>query len=338
MMEKYALELTQSSKNFLYLGKMSTESMLNMLKDDQLEDIAEFMAKKYGLDISSYSKIDKAVTKFIEDAFDMIHNMSQGEKSYLKDIANGVVKPSKFNTTKLMDKVKNNSKITSHYSKWIDDMKDAAGMRGKKQEAWINYMKQMEQDIKKNMSSDAISAIKMYSGNYYCSINAWLRSGGKLADAEEFGVHEELAKKVNKLISEWNKDSIKTTEDYILRRGTDLGDLAGLFMKGDFFANESSLAGKSVEELASMFVGQVGEYKGFTSTSSMYNKGFSGDVECIILLPKGSSGMSILSTSRFGDAEGEFLLNAGTKVVCKGIEKSDGNMASKIRVFLEVLV
>jgi hypothetical protein len=229
-------------------------------------------------------------------------------------------------------------KITSHYSKWIDNMKDAAGMSGKKEEAWIKYMNKMEQEVKKNMSSDAVDAVKLYSGSSYRKINAWLRSGGKLADAEKHGLREDIAKKVKKLISEWKKDSTKTTEDYILRRGTDLGDLAGLFMKGDFSANESSLAGKSVEELASMFVGQVGEYKGFTSTSSMYNRGFDGDVECIILLPKGSSGMSILSTSRFGDSEGEFLLNAGTKVVCKGIEKSDGHLGSTIRVFLEVLV
>ena len=115
------------------------------------------------------------------------------------------MKPSKFNTTKLMDKVKHDSKITSHYSKWIDSMKDAAGMRGEKEKAWIKYMNKMEQEVKKNMSSDAVEAVKLYSGQSYRKINAWLRSGGKLADAEKHGLREDIAKKVKKLISEWKR-------------------------------------------------------------------------------------------------------------------------------------
>lgn len=198
MIEKYSKKFDQSSSGFAYLGKMSTDNMLGSLTDDEIDDIAEWAAKKFGLDISSGSKKDNVVIQWVKDAFSEIDKMSTEEKAHLKNIANGVVKPSKFNTTKLMDKVKHDSKITSHYSKWIDSMKDAAGMRGKKEEAWIKYMNKMEQEVKKNMSSDAVDAIKLYSGSSYRKINAWLRSGGKLADAEKHGLREDIAKKVKK--------------------------------------------------------------------------------------------------------------------------------------------
>ena len=335
MIEKYSLKLKQSSSDFMYLGKMSTDNMLNSLKDDELDDIAQWMAKKFGSDISTGSKKDKAVIQWIKDAFSDIDKMNYDEKNHLKAIANGVVSSSSSSKKSIVSKV--TSKASSTYQKWIGDIKDH-GMQGGKLRNWIDYMKQIESDIKKNLSSEAIDAIETYSGSAYRRINDWLRRGGTDKAAVEAGVSDSLRDSVRKLIKEWGEDAVKMTEDYVLRRGTDVGDLAGLFMTGDFRANRDDLYYKSVDELASMFVGQVGEYKGFTSTSSIYNRGFDGEVEIIMKLPKGSSGMSILSVSRFGDAEGEFLLNAGTKVICKAIEQSDGHNGSKIRVFLEVLV
>ena len=86
-----------------------------------------------------------------------------------------------------------------------------------------------------------------------------------------------------------------------------------------------------------MFAGAVGQYGSFTSTSSIWDRGFSGDVEVVIYAPKGTSASSIMSISNFGTGEGETLLNAGTTVRCIKVEKSDGHKGSDIRVFLEVI-
>jgi hypothetical protein len=110
MIEKYSKKFDQSSSGFAYLGRMSTDNMLGSLTDDEIDDIAEWAAKKFGFDISSSSKKDNVVIQWVKDAFGEIDKMSTEEKAHLKNIANGVVKPSKFNTTKLMDKVKHDSK------------------------------------------------------------------------------------------------------------------------------------------------------------------------------------------------------------------------------------
>ena len=142
---------------------------------------------------------------------------------------------------------------------------------------------------------------------------------------------------INDAIDGLNK--VKLDQDYVLRRGTDVGDLAGLFMQGDFNDNKHSLYDKTAEELNDMFADAVGSYSGFTSTSSLYDRGFSGGVEMLIKAPKGANACSIMSISRYGTDEGETLLIPGTKVKCVGVQKSAaGHMGSKIQVLLEIIV
>ena len=129
---------------------------------------------------------------------------------------------------------------------------------------------------------------------------------------------------------------LKTTESLYLRRGTDLGDLAGL-LPGSFHDNLDKLSNMSVEELNQELSGVVGIYHGFTSTSSLYDRGFSGNVEIIFHAPSGTPASSIMGISNFGTAEGETLLNAETTVRIASIEKSDGHKSSRIRVFMEII-
>ena len=146
-----------------------------------------------------------------------------------------------------------------------------------------------------------------------------------------------MKKQINDAIDGLNK--VKLDRDYVLRRGTDVGDLAGLFMQGDFNDNKSSLYDKTAEELNDMFADAVGSYSAFTSTSSLYDRGFSGNVEMLIKAPKGANACSIMSISRYGTSEGEALLIPGTKVKCIGVQKSvTGHMHSKIQVLLEIIV
>lgn len=69
MIEKYAKQLKQSTTDFMYLGKMSTDNFIDSLYDDEIDDISKWMAKNFGLDVSTGSKKDKAVAKWIEEAF-----------------------------------------------------------------------------------------------------------------------------------------------------------------------------------------------------------------------------------------------------------------------------
>lgn len=183
-----------------------------------------------------------------------------------------------------------------------------------------------------------LRALQKYTGSSYTEMNSYLRYVGSGVSQEEAIVESGISSSQLKAIKGAMKglNSLKTTESLYLRRGTDIGDLAGL-LPGDFLDNKNKLAKMSVWELNQELSGVVGTYQGFTSTSSLYNRGFFGDVEIIFHAPPGTSASSIMSISNFGTGEGETLLNAGTTVRIDSIEKSDGHKGSKIRVFMEII-
>ena len=204
----------------------------------------------------------------------------------------------------------------------------------------VNEMLRIEQSTFGRYTPEQVRALKVYTGSSYEEMNNYLRLVGA-------GVsHSEAVGRVG--INGSQLDAIKlchdalTTQaldrDMVLRRGTDVGDLAGLFMQGNFEDNKNSLQGKSAGELNSMFQGQVGKYLGFTSTSSQWDRGFDDEVEILFHAPKGTPAASIMNISVFGTGEGETLLRDDTTVVCDRIEKSDGHKESKIRVFLRIVV
>lgn len=197
-----------------------------------------------------------------------------------------------------------------------------------KENAWMKLLSEAEK-----------AGIKAYSGSAYESMNKYLRylqQGFDEADAiRKSFITESRLSQLKDAINGLNK--IKLDEDFVLRRGSSIGDIVGLFMQGDYRDNKLLLRGKTAEELNDMFQGAVGNYGAFTSTSSIWDRGFDGDVEYIIYAPKGANASSIMSISRYGTDEGETLLNAGTVVRCTKIEESDGHMGSNIRVFLEII-
>lgn len=212
---------------------------------------------------------------------------------------------------------------------WIDNIKMQTE----------SHMLDLEKESMKIIGEAGRNGIKRYTGSAYHEMNAYLRhlqNGLDEATAiAKSGISSTDLAYVKDAIS--GLDNAKLTEDLVLRRGTDLGDLAGAFMSGDFKTNKSSLYGKSAEELNDMFSGAVGQLGSFTSTSSMWDRGFSGDVEVVFYAPKGTSASSIMSISKYDTGEGETLLNAGTKVRCAKVERSDGHFGSSIRVFMEIL-
>lgn len=183
-----------------------------------------------------------------------------------------------------------------------------------------------------------LKALEKYTGSGYEKMNSYLRYVGSGVSRDEAIRRSDISSSQLKAIEKAMKglNSLKTTESLYLRRGTDIGDLAGL-LPGSFQKNKNKLAKMSVEELNQELSGVVGTYHGFTSTSSLYDRGFVGDVEIIFHAPPGTSASSIMKISEYGTGEGETLLNAGTTVRIASIEKSDGHKGSEIRVFMEII-
>lgn len=214
------------------------------------------------------------------------------------------------------------NKVKFEKEKWLDKIKSQTEeMMLKKEESLFNKLTSTQRD-----------SLRVYSGSAYRRMNGYLR---KKAAGLPSDISDNLLKDIKNCQKALSK--VGFDEDLVLRRGTDLGDLAG-FMAGNFEDNLSKLKTMSLEELKNKFEGTVGSYAGFTSTSSLFDRGFSGSVEMIFYAPKGAAGSSIMKISRFGTAEGETLLNADTKIKILKIEKSDWHLESELRVFAEILI
>ena len=211
------------------------------------------------------------------------------------------------------------------------------------------YMLDMERKAFANLKSTYREGLRTYTGGAYKRINRFLRKMG-LGKAKwgDGSIAKSLEGDIKNAMA--GLRSVSTKETLYLRRGSDFGDLAGL-MGGDFEANNQALRElifnwydnfdtleDAVSHLNRQLEGTVGTFHGFTSTSSLWDRGFPGKVEYIFEAPRNTQGMSIMDISMFGPDEGEFLLNAGTRVKVKKILPSDGHFKSEIRVFLEIIV
>lgn len=239
-----------------------------------------------------------------------------------------------------------NSKIgkVKYKYKTLEEVKKMANAEESKNNAdvsdWIKMVKKnttsgmlaIEDEKRKLLNSDEENALERYTGSYYRTINGYLR---KIASGERIDRDSDMEEIIANMSSGLQK--MKLDADLFVRRGTDVGDLVGLFMTGDFDKNYQKLSRMSADELNTMFQGAIGEYAGFTSTSSIWDRGFSGDVEIVMHLPEGTDAQSIMRISRYGTAEGETLLNHGMRVKCELIEKSDGHEGSDILVFLDII-
>lgn len=297
----YEAKLLQATKNGKYLGKMSKEEFIKLLSASD--------TKKIG-DVDDF--VSQAFTKLGAKSGNSVSTAVKSKASQVESVKKAEVKLSS----------KNESLLNA--------------IRGIKQSE--RYMLSTE-NYKSIWTEDELSAVRGYTGESYHEYNRFYREMAtgehdRAYFVEKYG--EKMVKDIELAAEAMKK--LSTKEDYVLRRGTSLGDIAGLFMQGNYNKNAESLIGKSVEELNAMFNGSVGEYAGFTSTSSLWGRGFNGNVEVIIKAPAGTHGSSIMHISQYGTREGEFLLAPGTKVKCLGIEQSDGHKRSRIRMFLEVIV
>lgn len=351
MIEKYAKQLKQSTSDFMYLGEMSTNNFIDSLYDDEIDDISKWMAKNFGLDVSTGSKKDKAVIKWIKEAFSKIDDMNYSEKDKLKSIANSIVSSSPSSKKNIAKNVENIAKNVANDDKLLNDLLD------KFKNQTIDKMLSIGDKALDGLTDEQFKVLKSYTGNAYTEINDYLR---KIARGERPSawLDKDTIDSIDDAVKAFSK--IKTKEDYALRRGTDADDIFYTFLsdnpsmkekinslvtslEDDLFApgggvNEEKLQ-EHIDEISSLIKGQTGNFASFTSTSSSWDKGFKGDVEYVIDAPKGTAGTSIMSISNFGTSEGEFLLAPGTKVICEKVEAArDGHKRALVKVFLKILV
>lgn len=331
--DKEGLSWQKWYEKYIYSGNgSSTASKVAKTAKPKYND--DFL-KKYGLTKKQVANFD---TFYGDMSFDLFEKLTQ-EFGTPDDMAKWAKEI--YEKHILANVPKSSGKFVGVATKKADDMPASF-------DDWLKMFENQSESVMlkkeaewlKQLGSEAIDGIRMYSGSSYQKINTYLRYISQ-------GFSEEDALKLSKINSYQLKalndarnglNKIKLDQDYIVRRGTDYGDLAGLFMQGDFDKNKLSLTMMMPDELNDMFQGAVGTYAGFTSTSSDYDKGFSGPVEVIIKVPKGGSAVSIMNISNFGTDEGELLLNAGTKVKCLSIKRSSpSHMQSAIQVFLEVI-
>ena len=254
------------------------------------------------------------------------------EEFYAKKVEKVKYKYKAESEVKAMAQANAQALVTSNapeYTQWIE-------MARKNVESAMLAMEDKKQTV---LTDSEREGLRIYSGSAYTEINGYLRNLAAGMSPEEAkrssGISQSYIEAIENTKSALSK--MKLDEGLVVRRGTDLGDLAGLFMTGDFYNNKQELKNLSAEELNAKFQGAIGQYAGFTSTSSLWERGFSGDVEVVLNLPPGTEAASIMRISRYGTSEGETLLNAGTMVKCQKIEKSDGHQGSDIRVFLDVI-
>lgn len=163
-----------------------------------------------------------------------------------------------------------------------------------------------------HISKDEKHGIQMYTDDAYVDMNEYLR-----------GITSETRykKEINKCTEALKKASLP--KDVIVRRGSDYNML-------NKFGIEISESNKK------KFVGAMVTDKGFTSTSPALSGGFSGDIEYIIKVPRGSQAMYIDKIS-YHRGEQELLINRGGKFIIEDIEFNSNGGVRKIYMTLKNL-
>lgn len=320
--------LDKFAKKMGYKPRTGNKVKVKKQKTAQFTGMQKKYLESYGYDTNTIPTFDqwfeKATIKDIDslDSLAAKANMTL-EEFYKKKLGKVKYKYIDAVEDKIQEKAQTvKNKVKFEKEKWLDKIKSQTEeMMLKKEESLFNKFTSTQRD-----------SLETYSSSAFQQMNGYLR---KKAAGLPSDISDNLLKDVKNCQEALSK--VGFDEDLVLRRGTDLGDLAG-FMAGNFEDNLSKLKTMSLEELKNKFEGTVGSYAGFTSTSSLFNRGFSGSVEMILYAPKGAAGSSIMKISRYGTAEGETLLNADTKIKILNIEKSDWHMGSRLRVFAEILI
>lgn len=178
-----------------------------------------------------------------------------------------------------------------------------------------NNLREMESwcdDWLRAISSAERNGVEVYTGSAYVSMNEYLR--GQRSSTR-------YADEIKQATAALKKASLP--EEVIVRRGSDYNMLREL--GADISeANKDKLIGAIVTD------------KGFMSTSPASGGGFSGDIEYVVKVPKGSQAMYVDTISRHR-GEKELLINRGGKYIIEDVEFDSYGDVKKIYMTLKNL-
>lgn len=215
-------------------------------------------------------------------------------KWYEQNIYNG--DGSNLNTTK---KSKKKAKAFSS-ADWYNSIKN--NDMGKF-ESWCD-------DWLKNISRNEREGVHIYTSDAYIDMNNYLR---KISSDTSY--KDEI---------DWCTEALrkaKLPEDVIVRRGSDYNMLKEL---GSY---------EMTEQNKNRVIGGLIRDKGFMSTSPSPNGGFSGNIEYVIKVPKGSQAMYVANISAY-ESEQELLINRGGKFMIEDVEFNQWGDVKKIYMTL----
>ena len=204
------------------------------------------------------------------------------------------------------------TKKVASTAKTVSKQFDSAAWR---QAILKNNLREMEywcDDWLKVISSAERNGVEAYTGSAYTNMNEYLR--GQAATTR-------YAKEIKQATAALKKASLP--EEVIVRRGSDYNMLRELGVDISE-ANKDKLVGAIVTD------------KGFMSTSPAFGGGFSGDIEYVVKIPKGSQAMYVDTISKHR-GEQELLVNRGGKYIIEDVEFSSYGNVRKIYMTLKNL-
>lgn len=322
-------EIDQFAKNFGYSAKKPSESAINTRMTQLVNKYGNSSAKTHTAWLNKLNNNEKFAVKEFKNTLNMKWDVFYNKYVYKEKIPK---------TQQVAQVVKGTvNKISSSTKEMLDKIKSKD----------LDYMRSL--DKTKFLNEKQKEAVYSYSTDDFRKYNELfrLRAQGKIKEFEEFYNNSSSYIQNNFRVLEKFaiQDAQRTTEEVIVRRGTDMGDIAGSFMSGDFRENKNKLQNilwdegpeKAVEYLNNNFTNASGVMQSMTSSSSYYDRGFDGSVEVIMKVPEGARAMGITEVSHYKEGEGEFLIGSNMGVKFIKAEVSDGHFDSKVRVFLELV-
>lgn len=205
------------------------------------------------------------------------------------------------------------TKTVASVSKSVDTAFDAAKWYDAIKTNDLHEMEKWTDDWLKAITSSEKEGVRIYTGSAYTNMNDYLR--GLRKDTR----YEKEIKAAKDALS---KASLP--KDTIVRRGSDYNMLDSLGLGNITPQNKDRVIGAIVQD------------KGFTSTSPASGGGFSGDIEYVIKVPKGSQAMYVDTISRH-QGEQELLINCGGKFSVEDVEFDNYGNVKKIYMTLRNL-
>lgn len=176
----------------------------------------------------------------------------------------------------------------------------------------LSAMEQWCDDWVKLITPSEKNGVQVYTGSAYRNMNRYLRGQSSITS---------YADEIKQCTAALKKASLP--DEVITRRGSDYNMLEELGIN-------------ITESNKDKFIGSIVTEKGFLSTSPSPDGGFTGDIEYVIRVPKGSQAMYVDTISRH-QGEQELLINRGGKYIIDDVEFDSYGSVNKIYMTLKNL-